>query len=301
MNLDSELVDLIIQRSNNGLSPADQNHFDRLIQSSPKPDKMLAEIQRFELSIAAVELSYLADLTDQTVISDRLRNQIKDQSIDVVEKNGHQQFNPNVSLIKDRCSALAPPLKRSSNREIFSWVAAAASLLALALFIRHTHDADQSSIAPSVVGLRDQPRLRDPAPELVENIMPDDELMKKFLASTPEDLLTLSWSPVDNENVTGKVFWSDQQQTGFMTFSGLEINDPQQQQYQVWIYDTDTDQQKPVDGGVFDVAKSGHYVVPIAPRSPVKKAVQFAITTEEPGGVNVSQRKRVPMVASPPF
>lgn len=307
MNLDSELVDLIIQRSNGGLSAAEQRHLDRLIQSSPRPDQMLAEIQRLELSIAAVELSYLAGQTDhpdhldRSTIGPQLQTLIKSQSIEAVERNKPEQPKNDVSLAKNRDLHLAPPIKRSAKREIFTWVTAAASLLALAFFIRQAPYLNQPSTSSLVTNPIIHPVRPGLVPELVDNMMPHDELMQKFLASTPEDLLTLSWSPVDSKNVTGNVFWSDRQQTGFMTFSGLEINDPLRRQYQVWIYDTDTQQSQPVNGGVFDVSKSGRYVVPIAPKSPVKKAVQFAITTEQPGGVDVSQRQHVPTVASPSF
>ena len=303
MNLDPVIIDLIIERSTYGLSPKDQINLDQLIQDSKNPNAVLKEIQQFELSVAALEISQLnkvpADetLSSQASLSPALEERIRLQSVQALEANAASTGN---DRILDRPAA--PPVEASPNRRsafkgIFIWAVAAASLLALAMFIRQGQSLKPTeSLAGSSI---DRPVV--PPADLVEDIMPNDEQMKKFLGSSPEDLLTLSWTPVDNKNVTGEVFWSDQQQTGFMALKGLEVNDPQQKQYQVWIYDTDTTEQPPVNGGVFNVPKTGRYVVPIAPLSPVKKAVQFSITTEQPGGVDISEQQNVPTVASPSF
>jgi hypothetical protein len=61
------------------------------------------------------------------------------------------------------------------------------------------------------------------------------------------------------------------------------------------------DRQYPVDGGVFDVPKAdGDVVVRIDPRLPVSRATAFAVTVEEPGGVVVSSRDRLPLLAAVP-
>ena len=82
-----------------------------------------------------------------------------------------------------------------------------------------------------------------------------------------------------------------------MVFSGLPVNNPNVEQYQLWIFDTDKGQDHPVDGGVFDIAGTKQVVVPIDARIPVNKAVQFAITVEKPGGVVVSDKSRLPLLA----
>jgi hypothetical protein len=315
MNLDSAILDLIIERSTCGLSSNDQIKLDQLIQNSNNPDAVLKEIDLFELSIAALELSQINDDATEQVISNQaslnpaIKEQIRVQAIQAIGVNAAIAATNPANPIAPKAAddrvlnrpatplAKTPTDRDSSLRGIFIWTIAAASLLALAMFIRQGQSFEPSNaLARSSI---DRPVV--PPADLVDDIMPNDEQMKKFLGSTPEDLLTLSWAPVDNKNVTGEVFWSDQQQTGFMTLQGLEVNDPQQKQYQVWIYDTDTKERRPVNGGVFDMPKSGRYVVPIAPLSPVKKAVQFSITTEQPGGVDVSQRNNIPTVASQPF
>lgn len=304
MNLEPAIIDLIIERSTYGLSPEDQRKLDRLIHGSPNPIAVAQEIEKFELSIAALEVSQiktpLAEETGASLspLSRALVERIRLQSLETLEGcTAAETEKSDVLPRTQRVSTASDANRRSAFTGVFVWAVAAASLLALALFIRQSQ-----SLQPQDALVQDSLNLPiGPSVDLVEDIMPHDELMKKFLGSSPEDLLTLSWTPVDNKNVTGEVFWSDQQQTGFMALNGLEVNDPQQKQYQVWIYDTDVKAQQPVNGGVFNVPKTGLYVVPIAPISPVKKAVQFSITSEQPGGVDVSDQRHVPTVASQPF
>ena len=296
MNLDSDITDLIIERATCGLSAADQKKLDQLIQSSADPNAVLKAAEQFELSIAALELSQLNnDPTEhESQLSAALQEKIRLQASVAIDSLASSEERHQV--LRDTKSVHdASPIPRLAWKDVLVWTVAAASLLALAMFIRQSADPEQ--ISPENIAVNEL----DPSSDLVEDIMPNDELMKKFLGSSPEDLLTLSWTPVDNKDVTGEVFWSDQRQTGFMTLNGMEINDPQQKQYQVWIYDTETNEQRPVNGGVFDVSKTGRYIVPIAPLSPVKEAVQFAITSEQPGGVEVSDREHVSTVASKPF
>ena len=303
MNLDPKIIDLVIERSTYGLSSADEQQLDRLILSSLNPKEVLSEIERFELSLAAMELAEIG-LTESgqtpratnAVIHADLQQEIRQQSFDTIEQNRLTARPKAVTADASRArSSGHRRYRRFAVREIVAWSVAAASLLTLAFFIRQSPDPEQM-----VTELPAVPTMKS-GDDLADDLALTDQQMKQFLGSTPEDLLTLSWTPVDNKNVTGKVFWSDQQQTGYMTFSGMEVNDPRQQQYQVWIYDSNTQEQTPVNGGVFDVGKSGHHVIPIAPKSLVKKAVQFAITTEQPGGVTVSKRKHIPTVASKPF
>ncbi len=68
------------------------------------------------------------------------------------------------------------------------------------------------------------------------------------------------------------------------------MNDPTQNQYQVWILDP-LKYEQPVDGGVFDVTQTDKpVIIPINPKLPISKAVAFAITLEQPGGVVVSSQ-----------
>ena len=97
---------------------------------------------------------------------------------------------------------------------------------------------------------------------------------------------------------SGDVVWSTSLQTGFMRFVGLETNDPTVFQYQLWIFDRTRDERYPVDGGVFDVGPGGEVLVRIDPGVEVRDPTLFAITVERPGGVVVSDRERIVLVAS---
>lgn len=115
------------------------------------------------------------------------------------------------------------------------------------------------------------------------------------------DAMDLPWTATDDPaaaGATGDVVWSTAEQAGFMRFSGLEPNDPSVFQYQLWIFDADRDERYPVDGGVFDVpAGVDEVVVPVHAKLEVHDPTLFAVTVERPGGVVVSARERIVVVA----
>jgi len=85
-----------------------------------------------------------------------------------------------------------------------------------------------------------------------------------------------------------------------MTFRGLPPNDLQQRQYQLWIVDGKRNAAHPVDGGVFDVpAGQAEVVIPIGPRVLVHEAKAFVVTLEVVGGVVVSDREQIVVLAKP--
>lgn len=133
------------------------------------------------------------------------------------------------------------------------------------------------------------------------------------LMETRPGIVRTGWLGLDNaglspdahpadQNLTGEILWDPQSEQGFMVFEGLAPNDPSTRQYQLWIFDADrpTGQlpqygegilsQRPVDGGVFDIAAGGRVIVPIDPKLPIGRAAIFAVTVEPPGGVVVSDR-----------
>ena len=122
------------------------------------------------------------------------------------------------------------------------------------------------------------------------------------LVASAGDLVRHGWKTTedpDSPGVTGEVVWSSASQEGYMRFQGLRRNDPTRKQYQLWIFDQTRAEwdKKPVDGGVFDVDDSGEAIVPIDPKLPVREAVLFAITLEQPGGVVVSERERLVLLS----
>jgi anti-sigma-K factor RskA len=129
------------------------------------------------------------------------------------------------------------------------------------------------------------------------------ELRRRLLAEDPA-AVTVAWKAGKDPaiaaagNDLGDVVWSPSRQQGFMRIRGLAANDPTVEQYQLWIFDAERNADHPIDGGVFDVAADGEVVVPMDPRLPVGRATLFAVTVEKPGGVVVSSRERLPLLAA---
>ena len=126
---------------------------------------------------------------------------------------------------------------------------------------------------------------------------------RQSLLARADDVVRYSWTQTEDPaavKARGDVIWSAAQQEGYMRFEGLEINEPSSQQYQLWIFDKSRAdwEAKPVDGGVFDV-QSAEVVIPIDPKLKVREGVLFAVTLEVPGGVVVSDRDRLVLLAQP--
>jgi hypothetical protein len=106
-----------------------------------------------------------------------------------------------------------------------------------------------------------------------------------------------NWSGGDSG---GDVVWHGPSQRGAMTFRGLPPNDPKQRQYQLWIVDGKRDAAHPVDGGVFDMPNGQtEVVIPIDPKILVHDAQAFVVTVETVGGVVVSDREQIVVLAKP--
>ena len=110
------------------------------------------------------------------------------------------------------------------------------------------------------------------------------------------------WKPTEDaaaQGVTGDIVWDPKAQVGYMRFRGLPKNNPQELQYQLWIFDATRGDQYPVDGGVFNVPQDaeGEIVVPILAKLPIRDPALFAVTIEKPGGAVVSSRERIVVVA----
>ena len=117
------------------------------------------------------------------------------------------------------------------------------------------------------------------------------------------DLIRIEWTATEDPaaaGASGDVVWSTSLQKGYMRFQNLAPNDPEESQYQLWIFDpTRADwEAKPVDGGVFDVPSDGEVVVPIDAKLAVRETSLFAVTIEVPGGVVVSEREHLVLTAA---
>ena len=129
-----------------------------------------------------------------------------------------------------------------------------------------------------------------------------EELRQSILAGG--DFVQWDWIATEDPTagaVSGDVVWSKERQAGTLRIGGLAANDPGEFQYQLWIFDQDRDERYPVDGGVFDIPSTGtEVVIPIHAKLPVDQPYLFAITVERPGGVVVSSRERIAILAQAP-
>jgi hypothetical protein len=134
-------------------------------------------------------------------------------------------------------------------------------------------------------------------PRTAEPPVPSAERMALMTAGARP----IEWMATEDPAATGAsgdVVWDAASQTGFMRFVGLAPNEPTRLQYQLWIFDRLRDERYPVDGGVFDVpAGAGEIIVPIRAKLPVGDASLFAVTVEPAGGVVVSSRERIVLLA----
>jgi hypothetical protein len=173
------------------------------------------------------------------------------------------------------------------------WLAAAACL-ALAIWALRRPPQAVAVVPPVFSAVPPTPTAPAPQPT-------PGERRAELLASA-KDIVRLAWKPAKDMTgaaATGDVVWSASQQRGYMRFQGLATNDPRSVQYQLWIFDKGRDAKYPVDGGVFDVPAGGEVVVPIVAKLRVDEPTLFAVTVERPGGVVVSDRKRIAVLASP--
>jgi hypothetical protein len=184
-----------------------------------------------------------------------------------------------------------------SKSSVAWWLAAAAALLAVVGWLPRMTDASLSQpAAESVVAEETAATPVAPVGQLAPSTLPADYKTVLAMAGTED---------AAGAGASGQLLWDSDRQQGVMLIRGLAENDRQVTQYQLWIFDALRDERHPIDGGVFDISSSatrladGSVVVPIDPRLPVSEATLFAITVEKPGGVVVSDRERIVMVAAP--
>lgn len=169
----------------------------------------------------------------------------------------------------------AASTSRLGLRERFAWAlatAAVAAAVVLSVYPRSVTEAE-----PTVAELRQQ-AVRD-----------------------TEDFVRVNWQTTGDpaaQSATGDVVWSNLEQRGYMRLCNLCENNPGECQYQLWIFDAERDDRYPIDGGVFDIRRDRpETIVPIRAKLRVLRPAMFAVTVERPGGVVVSKRERICLVA----
>lgn len=133
-------------------------------------------------------------------------------------------------------------------------------------------------------------------PPLADVALPPSEAKNQLMRKADDLKETDFGGLAEFGQMSGKVIWSDTLQEGYLTLTNLPVNDPAVKQYQLWIVDPKRDE-KPVDGGVFDIPATGTVVIPIRNPVAVNDPQTFVITMEQPGGVVVSKQQVVVAIA----
>jgi Anti-sigma-K factor rskA len=259
MNQYEKLTDLLADRALHGLSDDEQRELEILNAQYPELDE-----QEFERTAAAIQLT-------EAMNPEALPSHLRSKVLADAEEFFGQKTSSNVVPFP------TPKIKRNQ-WQLAGWYAAAACL-ALALIASWQQVKNmfgEKSNAPTIAELR-------------------NDLEKKA-----NDKVKASWSATKFpgvENVQGDVVWSNEKQQGYMRFTNLPQNDPQQSVYQLWIFDENQDEKYPVDGGIFDAQNNGEIIVPINAKLKVGKPTFFAITIEKPGGTVVSKRDKLILTA----
>ena len=267
------LYDLLTKRVIYGLDAEEQaelNSFD--------PDVVEAEFRSLEIAAAAISMASL----EVEPMPEHLAARILENA----PSAGQPALEPAAPVF-----TAADVFNKKPRTSIFGWLGwgvAAVLLVVLGLDVYHDRieprmEQTKTAEQPSA----QQPRVLTPA-----------EQREQLMRSAP-DMVSASWAPgnMKDMQVSGDIVWSDAKQAGYMRFHGLPANDPSKATYQLWIFDQTQDKATPIDGGTFDVNADGDVVVPINPRLHATKPEMFAVTMEKPGGVVVSKREKIAVLA----
>jgi hypothetical protein len=288
---DDRLQDLLTARATEGLDPAEQEELNELTSNYPEFDP--DELDRVAASLA---MSGLRVEPMPTALRAR------------IEADAQAWFERRTPA--PRAAVVAPfPARPKPVTAWGGWFAAAAALvLAITGWLQvERMDSERAALAARQQALeaataRLERELADREAALAAQAEPPPAQLLAALEATPGTRV-IPWSATDDPTAggaEGAVVWNGTEQAGVMRFRGLQPNDPATTQYQLWIFDAGRDDRFPVDGGVFDVPPGvEETLVPIRASLPVGEAVLFAITVEQAGGVVVSSRERIALVAQP--
>ncbi len=273
------LFDLLTKQATYGLDVAEQGHLDELSASG---DFFAGD--SFELTAAAIGLSGMdivepmpAHLFSKILASANSFYGTEDltNAKDITEPDDLQPtfgFEP----------------KRSSWMGWFGWAVASVACIALAVNIFSTRVEKPVDVTtnPTPIASPDKP---SPAKQF-EEMIASANVIKASFGPAPK-------GPVELASAAGDVVWNDAKQTGYMKLRGLPKNDKSVSTYQLWIFDENQDPKYPIDGGTFDITADGDVIIPIDAKIAAKNPKLFAITVEKPGGVVVSDRKKMAAIA----
>lgn len=276
---EERLLDLLSKQAVEGLGPGETSELRLLLREHPHVDPQQFELAAAAVSAAAAELDDAGPLPEG--LAERIVASVQADTEDASDRARSADAGSSGRVVKGPAAwwRTAPP----------AWLAAAASLvIAFALWIRGPETVEVPVEVERVV-------------EVAPPATPGPGVRRANLVEQDQTVIRRDWQTTDGLEgriVEGDVVWSEALQEGYMRFRGLPPNDPSERQYQLWIFDGERDDRFPVDGGVFDVPHgTDEVIVPINANLPVKQPALFAVTVEPSGGVMVSSREDLVLIA----
>lgn len=256
-----KLLDLLSGKTFDSLEEEELKELESLEKEFPEFTKLA---KSFELTAAAISLT---DLDMSEPLPSRLKEKILQDAENYFRFHESEKYHA---------------IETEEKPSFFAWLGwavAGVACIALAVNVYLTHfqgREDRNSVQAQ------QGRLN-----LIEE--------REKILSMP-DLIKLDWLDPQNPNqVIGDLAWSNSVQKGFVRFYALPVNDPNKEIYQLWI--VDENQKYPIDAGLFSVSNQGEVILPIDVRLRVEKPKMFVVTAEKPGGVVVSELKKIVAIA----
>ena len=275
-NMDEKLRDLLADRATVGLSEEEASQLDELLGS-------LDEAESFELAAAAIALAE----TKMEPMPAGLEAKLA-RSADEYFGSAKEEIHESIHDQPTQAFKWEEPKASRSFFDWFGWAAAAMACVALGFTIFFYQD-QITDLQARVGQLSATPT---PAPSLAE--------LRDRMKASGGQIAQAEWTKgnvKETEGVTGEVVWSDAEQKGYMTFRGLPVNDANLQAYQLWMFEDANLEPYPKDGGVFNVTANGEVIIPINAKLRTVNPKAFAITIEKPGGVVVSDRTKIALLA----
>lgn len=300
-NLESRIVELWCDRALVGLDDNESSELSQILGTSPDDATFDVAAAAITLAVAGPLEAIPADLARRVAASAAAESAGRTQALpDAAPTMVFPGRLPAPSAVPTPAAAptapsqgAAPPVVSLASRRpraVLPWLAAAACLALAGGGWWQALRVDPLTLSKTDWRL---PAIELPAPSPAER--------RAELLESPS-IVRSGWTATADpaaKGATGDVVWDNEAQRGYMRFAGLARNDPTREQYQLWIFDGEKDDRYPVDGGVFDVKTDGEdVIVEIDAKLRVEAPTLFAITVEKPGGVVVSDRKRIVLTAA---
>ncbi len=289
MREQERLEELLMQRATGMLSAPEVAALDTALAAMPRGEAARWEVMASELAAVlamdgdqAGDVAPLPAWVEERVIANG-------EAMVRVERGERRRARPSVT---GSMTSTAP--RRTGLRTAAAWGGWLAAAAALVLLLQDRASTSRTTGASAAVTAA-------PVAAQAQGAQSPEARFRDSLLVADSTVVRVAWKATADSaaiGAGGDIVWSSTRQAGVMRITGLASNDRRRVQYQLWIFDKSRDQRYPVDGGVFDIAPGAtESFVRIDPRVPVGEAVMFAITVEPPGGVVVSTRERIALLA----